>query len=140
MDDAPLEDLEQQRARLYEQLAATRAIPARLRQRELPPLREAELCVRAAGSPRPWATLPVDAHGGRARHQGRQLSADEVDKVRAELANYHRFADVSEEIVAVNEAICEARPPNTDATTAPPAATGAEKELCEQVGRSSRPR
>src|SRR5271165_2611380 len=44
--------------------------------------------------------------------KGRQLSADEVGKVRAELANYHRFAEVSEQIVAVNEAICEARPPN----------------------------
>ena len=58
--------------------------------------------------------------------KGRQLSAAEVDKVRAELANYQRFAEVTEQIVAVNEEICEARPANP-AATAPPAATGDEK-------------
>jgi hypothetical protein len=31
--------------------------------------------------------------------KGRQLSADEVDEVRAEMANYQRFAEVSEQIV-----------------------------------------
>lgn len=56
--------------------------------------------------------------------KGRQLSADELKKVRGELANYPRFAAVSEQIVAVNEAICEARPPNADATVAPTAGTG----------------
>ena len=48
-------------------------------------------------------TLP----GGRS--VGRQLSAAEVDKVRRELATYRDFAELSEAIVAVNEAICEAR-------------------------------
>lgn len=47
--------------------------------------------------------------------------------MRAELANYHRFAQVSEQIVAVNEAICEARPPNP-AATAPPAGTTGHKK------------
>lgn len=41
---------------------------------------------------------------------GRQLSAAEVDKVRQELDAYREFAQLSEKIVAVNEAICEARP------------------------------
>jgi hypothetical protein len=59
--------------------------------------------------------------------KGRQLSAEELDRVRAELANYHRFAAVSEQIVAVNEAICEARPPNPAATAPPAATTGDEK-------------
>jgi hypothetical protein len=49
-------------------------------------------------------TLP----GGRS--VGRQLSAGEVDKVRRELTAYRDFAELSEAIVAVNEAICEARP------------------------------
>jgi hypothetical protein len=57
-------------------------------------------------------TLP----GGRS--VGRQLSAAEVDKVRRELAAYRDFAELSEAIVAVNEAICEARP-------APPVAQAA---------------
>ena len=41
---------------------------------------------------------------------GRQLVTGEVDKVRRELEVYHAFAELSEKIVAVNEAICEARP------------------------------
>jgi hypothetical protein len=51
--------------------------------------------------------------------RGRQLSAEEVDKVRGELANYQRFAALSDEIVEVNEAICEARPPNMADTVSP---------------------
>lgn len=62
--------------------------------------------------------------------QGRQLRPVEVEKVRAELAEYHRFAALSEQVATVNEAICEARPvpPATPART--PAATpppGGEK-------------
>ena len=41
---------------------------------------------------------------------GRQLAAGELDKVRRELAAYREFAVLSEALVAVNEAICEARP------------------------------
>ena len=40
----------------------------------------------------------------------RQLAPQEVEKVRAELARYEGFATLSEQIVEVNEAICEARP------------------------------
>lgn len=43
---------------------------------------------------------------------GRQLRPGEVDKVRRELAAYHEFASLTDAIVAVNEAICEARPPS----------------------------
>jgi hypothetical protein len=38
-----------------------------------------------------------------------QLAAAELDKVRREIAAYKRFVAVSEQIVQVNEAICEAR-------------------------------
>ena len=48
------------------------------------------LRVRAAGSPRPRPAILLDAHGRRRGTEGGS-SADEVDKVRAELANYHRF-------------------------------------------------
>lgn len=40
----------------------------------------------------------------------RQLSSGELDKVRGELDTYHAFARLTDQIVAVNEAICEARP------------------------------
>jgi hypothetical protein len=48
---------------------------------------------------------------------GRQLKPEEVEKVRGELARYQEFVAVSEQIVEVSEAICEARP-------VPPASAG----------------
>jgi hypothetical protein len=41
---------------------------------------------------------------------GRQLAADEVGKVRAEVARHADFAAISDQIEEVNEKICEARP------------------------------
>ena len=41
---------------------------------------------------------------------GRQLAAAEVAKVRREVARHAEFAAISEQIAAVNEKICEARP------------------------------
>src|SRR5215468_11982393 len=56
--------------------------------------------------PRYLWTRTVAGHGTR----GRQLAAGEVEKVRGELARYQEFAALSEQIVEVSEAICEARP------------------------------
>ena len=138
MDDASLDDLERKRAHLYDELAATGdfrrgSISANYRRCGKPN------CVCAqpdhpGHGPRYLWTRTVAGRGTK----GRQLSAEEVDKVRAELANYHRFAQVSEQIVAVNEAICETRPPNT-ASTAPPAATGDEKGGSTSRSRRSSP-
>jgi hypothetical protein len=55
------------------------------------------------------------SEGGRTRT--RQLTAAELGKVRRETDAYKEFAAVAGQIVAVNEAICEARP-------VPPAAAG----------------
>ena len=41
---------------------------------------------------------------------GRQLAAEEVEKVRAEVARHAEFTEISRQIVEVNERICEARP------------------------------
>jgi hypothetical protein len=126
VDDTSPDDLEQRRDRLYAELAATGdfrrgSINENYRRCGKPNC----ACMQPdhpGHGPRYLWTRTVAGRGTR----GRQLSANEVDKVRAELANYQRFAQVSEQIVEVNESICEARPPNT-ATTAPPAATGDEK-------------
>ena len=53
--------------------------------------------------------------------------------MRAELANYQRFAALSEEIVEVNEAICEARPPDGPHGLAPSADDRGRRGLREQV-------
>jgi hypothetical protein len=62
-----------------------------------------------------------------------------VDKVRGELARYHQFAKITDEIVEVNEAICEARP--VAAVAAPPPDPDGEKGgSTPRSARSSRPR
>ena len=71
--------------------------------------------------PRYLWTRTVAGRGTR----GRQLAAGEVEKVRAELARYQEFAALSEQIVEVNEAICEARP--LLPAEQPPAGPGDEK-------------
>jgi hypothetical protein len=124
--DSSLEDLEAQRARLYEQLADTEdfrrgSVSENYRRCGKPSCHCARPGDRGHG-PRYLWTRTVAGRGSR----GRQLSPSEVAKVRRELANYQRFAQVSERIVEVNEAICEARPPDT-ADAAPPAGTEDEK-------------
>jgi hypothetical protein len=67
--------------------------------------------------------------------RGRQLAAAEVGKVRGELDRYQEFAALTEQIVQVSEAICEARPVLPDAGRAGPAAEGLEEELRADRGR-----
>ena len=109
MSEVSLPELEQQRARLYARLAATGdlrpgSINATFRRCGKPNCACAQPGHRGHG-PR-W--LWTRSAGGRTRT--RQLSPGELDKVRAELAAYREFDALSEQIVEVNEAICEARP------------------------------
>jgi hypothetical protein len=57
---------------------------------------------------------------GRRKTVGRQLAAAEAEKVRREVARHAEFAAAVEQVIEVNEKICEARPAaGTDAPTAP---------------------
>lgn len=140
MTDPSLEELEAQRARLYERLAESGdfrrgSVSENYRRCGKPSCHCAQPGDPGHG-PRYLWTRTVAGRGSR----GRQLSADEVAKVRRELDNYQRFAEVSERIVEVNEAICEARPPDR-AAAAPPAGTEDEKGgSSRRSGRRSRPR
>jgi hypothetical protein len=107
--DPSLPELEQQRAQLFERLAATG---------DLRP-GSVNATYRRCGKPNCACAQPGHpGHGprwlwtrsARGRTRTRQLSAGELDKVRAELAAYKQFAALTERIVEVNEAICEARP------------------------------
>ncbi|GAB93043.1 DUF6788 family protein [Gordonia rhizosphera] len=126
MADRSLEELEAARAQLFAELAATGdfrrgSVSENYRRCGKPNC----VCARPdhpGHGPRYLWTRTVSGR----RTKGRQLAPEEVDKVRAEIANYQRFADVSEQIVAVNEAICEARPPGGEVPVAP-ASTQAEK-------------
>ncbi len=109
MAELSLPELEQQRARLYARLAAT----GDLRPGSI------NATYRRCGKPNCACAQPGHpGHGPRwlwtrsagGRTRSRQLSPGELDKVRAELAAYKEFAVLSEQIVAVNEAICEVRP------------------------------
>lgn len=127
MTDPSLEALEAQRMRLYEQLATTGdfrrgSVSENYRRCGKASCHCAQPGDAGHGPRYLWTrTLP----GGRGSI-GRQLSPDEVGKVRRELATYQRFAEVTDRIVEVNEAICEARPPDS-AAAAPPAGTEDEK-------------
>ena len=105
-----LAELEARRARLFERLAAIGdfrrgSISENYRRCGKPNCACAQPGHRGHG-PRLLWTRTVPGRGT----TGRQLAGGEVEKVRGELARYQEFAALSEQIVEVNEAICEARP------------------------------
>lgn len=136
MTEPSLPELEQQRAELFARLAATGdlrpgSINATYRRCGKPNC----ACARPGHSGHGPRWLWTRSAGGKTRT--RQLSRDEVGKVRAELANYKEFTGLSEQIVEVSEAICEARPvPAADA----PAAAGPEGEKGGSAPASPRKR
>jgi hypothetical protein len=120
-----LAELEARRARLFERLAAVGdfrrgSVSENYRRCGKPACRRcAEPGSRGHG-PRWLWTRTVPGRGT----VGRQVAAGEVGKVRAELARYQEFAALSEQIVEVNEAICEARPAVSAAGRPSPGAGG----------------
>jgi hypothetical protein len=109
-EDLGLDELEQQRARLFAELAATGDV------------RRGSVSAnyRRCGKPNCACAQPGHpGHGPRwlwtrsetgRKTKGRQLAAEEVDKVRGEIANHQRFAELSRQVLEVNETICEQRP------------------------------
>jgi hypothetical protein len=121
--DQPLADLEEQRARLFEQLAG------------LGDFRPGSVNATYRRCGKPNCTCAQEGHPGHGprylwtrsaggRTRSRQLSGTEVGKVRREVANYREFLAVSEQIVEVSEAICEARPPGRSAEESPAGPAG----------------
>ncbi|MEO3862255.1 DUF6788 family protein [Acrocarpospora sp. B8E8] len=119
----PLEDLETQRAGLYAELA------------QVGDFRRGSVSenYRRCGKPNCACAQPDHpGHGPRflwtrtvgGRSRGRQLSADELGKVRSELDRYAQFAALADQIVEVNEKICEARPVPDQSGVAPPEPQG----------------
>jgi hypothetical protein len=64
---------------------------------------------------------------GRRKTVARQLAAGEVGKVRREIARHAEFTTTVEQIIEVNEKICEARPAAGSAASEDPSGTGGEK-------------
>ena len=139
MTGEPLDDLEQRRAELYAQLAGTGDFrPGSVNE-----------TWRRCGKPNCACAQPGHpGHGPRylwtrsadGRTRTRQVAAAELDKVRGEVAAYKRFVAVSEQIVQVNEAICEARPaPPGAAAGSSPVPPGGEKGGSGTRSRRRRP-
>ena len=139
MTEPSLPELEQQRAQLYAQLAAT----GDLRPGSI------NATYRKCGKPNCACARPGHpGHGPRwlwtrwagGRTRSRQLAAAEVDKVRAELANYQEFTALAGQIVEVNEAICEARPVSSATPVSPAGPAGERGGSARRSRRRSPPR
>jgi hypothetical protein len=135
MAERSLPELEKQRAGLLARLAVIGdfrrgSVTANYRRCGKPNCACAQPDHRGHG-PRWLWTRTVPGQGTR----GRQLAAGEVEKVRAELAAYQQFAELTEQIVEVSEAICEARP----AVSGPPD-QGSEKGGSARRSRPISPR
>lgn len=137
MPDEPLSDLEGQRARLFERLAA------------LVDFRPGSINVTYRRCGKPNCACAQEGHPGHGprylltRSEGgktrsRQLKGAEVENVRREVANYREFLAVSGQIVEVSEAICEGRPVAA-ATGEPPEEPSGERGGSAQRSRRRRP-
>jgi hypothetical protein len=139
MTEQPLPELEAQRAELYAQLAAT----GDFRRGSI------NVTYRRCGKPNCACAQPDHpGHGPRylwtrsvgGKTRGRQVpEGPELEKVRREVARYQEFTALTEQIVEVNEAICEARPVAEPAGTGPPG-QGEEKGGSSPSSGPSSPR
>jgi len=96
-------------------------------------------CAKVPGHPGHGPRLIWSRTGPGGKTRGRQIKPEEEQKVRAELEAYYRFAELSDQIVEVNEAICEARPPGASQPQPRPATPPAVPDG-ERGGSSSRSR
>lgn len=139
MTDQPLADLEEQRARLFEQLAAMGdfrpgSVNATYRR-----CGKANCACAQEGHPGHGPRyLWTRSAGGKTR--SRQLSGAELGKVRREVAGYKEFLAVSEQIVEVSEAICEARPAAAAAGELPEVPSGERGGSARRSRRRPPPR
>ncbi len=76
---------------------------------------------------------------GRRKSIGRQLAGAEVEKVRREVARHAEFTAAVEQIIEVNEKICEARPV-AGSGCAPPRREGEKRGSGTRSRRRSPPR
>ena len=76
---------------------------------------------------------------GRRKRVGRQLAAGEVEKVRREIGRHAEFTAAVEQIIEVNEAICEGRPAAGAAADGDSSGTGGEKGGSGRRSRRRKP-
>jgi hypothetical protein len=135
-----LPELEQRRAQLYAQLAETGDF------------RRGSITTNYRRCGKPNCVCATEGHPGHGprnlwtrsvpggKTKGRQLAAGaELEKVNAEIANYKQFMAQVDEIVEVNEAICETKPVSPMADEAPLSVGGAEKRGSTRSSKRNSP-
>lgn len=108
--DRSLERMVAERAGLYEELAASGDFRRGSVSENYRKCGKPNCACASPGHPGHGPRMLWTRTGPGGKSRGRQLAALEVEKVRAELDAYARFASLTAAIVEVNEAICEARP------------------------------
>ena len=124
MTEPPLPELEAERDRLYAQLSTAGDFRRGSVSENYRKCGKPNCACAAAGHPGHGPRFLWTRSAGSRKTVGRQLAAAEVEKVRREIARYAEFTAAVEQIVEVNERICEARPA---ARTQAPPVPGGEK-------------
>jgi hypothetical protein len=139
MSEPSLPELEAERDRLYAQLS------------EVGDFRRGSVSenYRKCGKPNCACAQPGHpGHGprflwtrsqGRRKRVGRQLAAGEVEKVRREIGRHAEFTATVEQIIEVNEVICEGRPAAGAADDGDSSGTGGEKGGSGRRSRRRKP-
>jgi hypothetical protein len=110
MTEPSLPELEALRDRLYAQLAATGDFRRGSVSENYRKCGKPNCACAAADHPGHGPRFLWTRTQGRRKRIGRQLAAAEVEKVRREIARHAEFTAAVEQIVEVNERICETRP------------------------------
>jgi len=133
MTEPSVAELEAERDRLFEQLAAVGDFRRGSVTENWRKCGKPNCACAQPGHPGHGPRFLWTRSAGARKTVGRQLAAGEVGKVRAELARHAEFAEISRQIVEVNERICEARP-----VTGPQSPSAPEGEKGGSPPRSQR--
>ena len=138
MTEPSLPELEALRARLYAQLAAVGDFRRGSVTENYRRCGKPNCACAAPGHPGHGPRFLWTRTQGRRKRIGRQLAAAEVEKVRREIARHAEFTAAVEQIVQVNERICETRP--VAGTQAPPVPEGEKGGSSPRSRKRSPPR
>jgi hypothetical protein len=140
MSEPSLPELEAERDRLYAQLSAVGDFRRGSVTKNWRRCGRPNCACAAPGHPGHGPRFLWTRSQGRRKRVGRQLAAGEVEKVRGEIARHAEFTATVEQIVEVNEEICEARPAAGGAAGEDPSSAGGEKGGSGRRSRRRRPR
>lgn len=135
MTEPTLSELEAERDRLHAQLAAVGDFRRGSVSENWRRCGKPNCACAKPGHPGHGPRMLWTRSEGRGKTVGRQLAAEEVEKVRAEVGRHAEFTEISRKIVEVNERICEARPvAGTEAPSVPEGEKGGSPSRSRRRG------